>query len=259
MTDDKHAAPPAIAPQTVTPRPDGVRGDVPPPPTGGVATGVRPVDQGAPDEMTRPRADEARSPMDAMRRAARSVTAVVTGESAAPPPPPPGGAEPAAAGAPRVSAYGQPAADQPAEARQASSPRATTSGAAAVQHAVDPGTPRRVRLVVSRVSPWSVAKMAFLLSIAVGIITVVATAVVWSVLNGMHLFADIDAQVKSIVGDDTTVNVLQYVAFSRTMSFSVVIAVINIVLITALATLGAFLYNITSALVGGVHVTLTDD
>ncbi|HLS02500.1 MAG TPA: DUF3566 domain-containing protein, partial [Beutenbergiaceae bacterium] len=46
--------------------------------------------------------------------------------------------------------------------------------------------PRRVRLAISRIDPWSVMKLSFLLSIAAGIILVVAVGLVWVVLNEME-------------------------------------------------------------------------
>ena len=52
---------------------------------------------------------------------------------------------------------------------------------------------------------------------------------------------------------------MDYVGFSRVLSLSIVISFINILLLTALATLAAFLYNICAGLVGGVRQTLTDD
>jgi len=119
--------------------------------------------------------------------------------------------------------------------------------------------PRRVRLAVSRVDPWSVMKLSFLLSIALGIGLVVATATVWSVLNQMEVFAEIE----SIVSEAEAMNqfgpLLEYLQFSRVLSVAVVIAVVDIVLLTALATLGAFVYNLIAAMVGGLHLTLTDD
>ena len=119
--------------------------------------------------------------------------------------------------------------------------------------------PRRVRLAVSRVDPWSVMKLSFLLSIAVGIMVVVASVVFWLVLDKLHVFTDIDAVIKDVLGTDTKVNVLQFVELARAASLRTIIAVIDVVLLTALGTIGAFLYNVVAALVGGIHLTMTDD
>ena len=118
--------------------------------------------------------------------------------------------------------------------------------------------PRRVRLTVSRVDPWSVMKLAFLLSVAVGIAVVVATAVLWSVLDGMGVFADVNGVAAQILADPGF-DIHEYIGFSKVVSLATVIAVVDVVLATAIATLVAFLYNLASALVGGLHVTLSDD
>ena len=120
------------------------------------------------------------------------------------------------------------------------------------------GGPRRVRLAISKVDPWSVMKLAFLLSVAIGIMIVVAAIVVWFTLDGLHVFAKIDSLVTQVVGNDS-LDILQYVSFERTVSAATLVAVIDVFLLTALATIGAFLYNIVAALVGGVHVTMTDE
>ncbi|MFV0427422.1 MAG: DUF3566 domain-containing protein [Beutenbergiaceae bacterium] len=119
--------------------------------------------------------------------------------------------------------------------------------------------PRRVRLAVSRVDPWSVMKLSFLLSIAVGIGIVVATAAVWVVLNQMQVFSDIRDIIEQAEAMNQFGTILEYFEFSRVLSVATVIAVVDIVLMTALATLGAFLYNLVAAMVGGLHLTLTDD
>ncbi len=121
------------------------------------------------------------------------------------------------------------------------------------------GGPRRVRLAISRIDPWSVMKLSLLVSVAIGIMFVVAVVVVWLTLDKMHVFAQIDDLVTQITGQESTINVQEYVEFRRIVSGSMLIAVVDVFILTALATIGAFLYNIVAALVGGVHVTMTDD
>lgn len=126
--------------------------------------------------------------------------------------------------------------------------------------AASQGGPRRVRLAVSRIDPWSVMKMSFLFSVALGIAGVVMTALLWSILNGLGIFSDIDRIIQdNQLSSASPIHILDYVGFRRVVSLSVVVGVINIVLMTAIATLASFLYNISSSLVGGVQLTLTDD
>jgi len=121
------------------------------------------------------------------------------------------------------------------------------------------GGARRVRLAISRVDPWSVMKLSFLLSVAIGVMIVVAAAVVWLTLDGLHVFTKINDLVVQIVGTESPIDILQYVEFKRIVSGATLVAVIDVFLLTALSTIGAFLYNIVAALVGGVHVTMTDE
>lgn len=118
--------------------------------------------------------------------------------------------------------------------------------------------PRRVRLTLSRVDPWSAMKLSFLTSVAVAVGIVVAAAIVWFVLDSMYVFADIEDLFVSI-GSEGLVQLMSYLEFDRVISLATIIAVVDVLLITALGTIGAFVYNLVAALVGGLHVTLTDD
>jgi hypothetical protein len=104
-------------------------------------------------------------------------------------------------------------------------------------------------------------KTSFLLSIAFGIVTVVAVAVVWSVLGAAGVWSSIDATVSDVMGSQsgTPFQIEDYVGTSRVLGFTMVVAVVDVILITAIATLGAFLYNLAAALLGGVEVTLAED
>lgn len=121
--------------------------------------------------------------------------------------------------------------------------------------------PRRARLRLTRIDPWSVMKTSFLLSIALGVVTVVSVAIVWSVLGAAGVWDSINQTVQDIVGGDeaSTFDVKDYVGTSRVLGFTMIVAVIDVVLLTAIATLAAFLYNMAAALVGGIDVTLTED
>lgn len=119
---------------------------------------------------------------------------------------------------------------------------------------------RRARLLVSKVDPWSVLKMAFLLSVALGIVTVVAAIVLWTVLDLTGIFDQVDSLLGTLAGSEGGGFELKKVAsLGQVASFAVIIAVVNVVLLTALSMLSAVLYNISATLVGGIGVTLTDD
>ncbi len=124
-----------------------------------------------------------------------------------------------------------------------------------------PARIRRARLRLTHVDPWSVMKTAFLLSVAIGVVTVVAVAVVWGVLGVAGVWDSINKTVLDVIGGDTseTFDIRDYLGTSRVMGFTMIVAVVDVVLITAIATLGAFLYNLSAALLGGLEVTLTED
>jgi hypothetical protein len=121
--------------------------------------------------------------------------------------------------------------------------------------------PRRVKLTVSRVDPWSVMKMSFLLSVAVGVAWVVMVAMLWMILSSMGVFSDINRTVEEVLtsNNGSKFDLMDYIGLGRVISLSIVIGVIDVILMTAISTLGAFLYNVCSSLVGGLQLTLTDD
>lgn len=122
------------------------------------------------------------------------------------------------------------------------------------------GGTRRVRLTVSRVDPWSVLKLSFLLSVALGIGLVTATIILWVMISVMGVFDGINEMLQNVDAEgSTTFDIYDYVGLGRVISLSTFIGVINVIIIMALSTLGAFLYNTAASLVGGLHITLSDD
>ena len=148
----------------------------------------------------------------------------------------------------------QPTTTMPPVREPISSPMATTP--------VSRARARRARLVLARVDPWSVMKLSFLLSVALAIVAFVAVFVLWSVLDTLGVFDSVARSVESVTRSSDNaqgVNIFDYVGLGRVLSLTVVLAGVNVVLMTALSTLGAFLYNMSAGLVGGLHVTFTED
>ncbi len=120
---------------------------------------------------------------------------------------------------------------------------------------------RRARLRAVRLDPWSVMKTAFLLSIAFAIVTVVAVSVVWYVLQAAGVYDSISRTITDVLGSasETRFNLEDYIGLQRVLGFTALICVVDVILITAIATLCAFLYNLSASLLGGLEVTLAED
>ncbi len=137
--------------------------------------------------------------------------------------------------------------------------RPASSSGTVVQSMGQPGPrSRRRRLTITRIDPWTVLRLSFLLSIATAVITVVALIVLWSMLSTAGVFDSVDGTLDSVFGD-SALTITQYFGFGRVLSISLLIGAIDIVLITALATIGAFLFNLAASLVGGLEVSVIDE
>lgn len=143
----------------------------------------------------------------------------------------------------------------PATAARTVAPAPAPSGKSA------PRRTRRAQLRLVQIDAWSVMKTSFLLSIALGIVLVVAVAIIWAVLGAAGVWDSINSIVQQAVGNEngTPFDIQKYVGTSRVLGFTMIVAVIDVILITAISTLGAFLYNLSAALLGGIEVTLAED
>ena len=121
---------------------------------------------------------------------------------------------------------------------------------------------RRARLRISRVDPWSVMKTSFLFSVAFGIMFWFATYVVWSVIGASGLFDAVNSILQSLLSnpnDQTQIRIEDFVNTNKVLGVAALIAVINVVLLTAIGTLTAFLYNLSANILGGLELTLAED
>jgi len=120
---------------------------------------------------------------------------------------------------------------------------------------------RSAKLRLVHVDPLSVMKIAFLLSIAVGIIAIVAVMIIWGVLGAAGVWDSINHSVQQTVGSDSSkpFDITDYLGTGRVVGFTMIAAVIDVIVMTALATLGAFVYNLAATLLGGVEMTYAED
>ena len=150
-----------------------------------------------------------------------------------------------------------PAAQDEGPKKRTSAPSARPQRPAASPSA-QPG--RRASLRLVHVEPWSVTRLAFVVSVAMMIVAVVAVSIFWVVLNVTGVWGQINDSVTSILSDDSgSFDIKDYLGFGRMFGLTLVLSAINVVLMTALATIGAHLYNLAAQLLGGLEVTFSDD
>ncbi|WP_150237202.1 DUF3566 domain-containing protein [Nocardiopsis quinghaiensis] len=122
---------------------------------------------------------------------------------------------------------------------------------------------RKAHLSVSRVEPWSVMKFSFVVSLVCFIILFVAVAVIYATLSMLGVFDELTNMINALLEgdgseDELGLNPSAWFSPGRVLGYTGVVGALNIVLITALSTVGAMLYNLVADLVGGVDVTLSE-
>jgi Transmembrane domain of unknown function (DUF3566) len=119
---------------------------------------------------------------------------------------------------------------------------------------------RQAHLTIARVEPWSVMKFSFVVSLVAFVILFVAVSVIYGTLSALGVFTSLQHVVQSVTSsqDSSGVNAAKWFTASRVLSYTALLGAVNIVLITAMSTIGAVVYNLTSRLIGGVEVTLRE-
>jgi hypothetical protein len=119
---------------------------------------------------------------------------------------------------------------------------------------------RQAQLTVGRIEPWSVMKFSFVISLVAFIVLFVAVAVLYAALSGLGVFSALQHSVSNITSSQGSsgFNLMTYLSASRVLGYTGLLGAINVVLITALCTVGSVLYNITANLAGGVEITLKE-
>lgn len=116
--------------------------------------------------------------------------------------------------------------------------------------------PVRASMQIRRVDPWSTLKVSLVLSVALFFVWMIAVALLYLVLGGMGVWSKLNSNVGDLLNN--TSGSAELVSAGTIFGGAVLIGLVNIVLLTAAATIGAFIYNLTTDLIGGVEVTLAD-
>lgn len=114
---------------------------------------------------------------------------------------------------------------------------------------------RQAKLHLTHLDPWSVAKGAFMLGVTLAGITIVACIALWLMLSAAGVFEAVTGLFKDVSGSSSGVS---FLSLGRLVGLSMVVSAVEIVLLSALSTLFAVLYNLSVGFTGGIEVTLTD-
>jgi hypothetical protein len=132
-------------------------------------------------------------------------------------------------------------------------------GAAAPSALRRPGRgPRRANLQIKRFDPWSVLKLSLVLSVALFFVWMVAVGILYAVLDGMGVWDNLNGISDELLQGSTDGGGEPLISAGRVFGVAAIIGAVNIVLFSALATVGAFIYNVSADLAGGLEVTLAE-
>jgi hypothetical protein len=122
--------------------------------------------------------------------------------------------------------------------------------------------PRKAHLQVARLEPWSVMKFSFVMSLVCFLVLFVAVVVLYVILSGLGVFDALSNTIRDLTSNDQGksggINPASWFSAARILSYTALIGLLNVLLITALATVWSVIYNMAADLVGGVEVTLKE-
>jgi hypothetical protein len=118
--------------------------------------------------------------------------------------------------------------------------------------------PRRANLQIKRFDPWSVLKLSLVLGVALFFVWLVAVGVLYAVLDGMGVWDKVNGTADELFAAGASGNSQPLISAGRVFGVAAIIGAVNIVLFSALATVGAFVYNVSADLAGGLEVTLAE-
>ncbi|MBF0672226.1 MULTISPECIES: DUF3566 domain-containing protein [unclassified Salinibacterium] len=117
---------------------------------------------------------------------------------------------------------------------------------------------KQVRLRLVYIDFWSAVKLSFLIAVVLGVILIVMTILVWTILASTGIFSQLDSLLGDITGDETF-SIMGSFSLIQIIGFSVVVALLNTIVGTALGAIWALIYNFTVRITGGLLVGFTNN
>ncbi|ORA61504.1 hypothetical protein BST23_21235 [Mycolicibacterium elephantis] len=153
----------------------------------------------------------------------------------------------------------RPAQRKPAAERPTAEPASRPIGPASrIQVGTRHHGPVRASMQIRRIDPWSTLKVSLVLSVALFFVWMIAVAFLYLALGGMGVWSKLNSNVGDLLTSASGASGGELVSSGTIFGSAALIGLVNIVLLTAMATVGAFVYNLTTDLVGGIEVTLAD-
>lgn len=118
-----------------------------------------------------------------------------------------------------------------------------------------PRGPVRATMQIRRIDPWSALKVSLLLSTALFFVWMIAVAVLYVMLGAMGVWSKLNSNVGDLLTNNSAA---ELVSGSSIFGAAALIGLVDVVVLTAMATLGVVIYNLSTDVVGGVEVTLAD-
>ena len=145
----------------------------------------------------------------------------------------------------------------PVPRRPPGQPPRPSGPAARIGMAGRPRGPVRASMQIRHIDPWSTLKVSGLLSVALFFVWMIAVAFLYLVLGAMGVWSKLNSNVGDLLTTGSSGGG-DIVSAGSIFGGAALIGLVNIVLLTAMATVGAYIYNLSTDIVGGVEVTLAD-
>ncbi|RPA64720.1 hypothetical protein EF294_06225 [Gordonia oryzae] len=146
-------------------------------------------------------------------------------------------------------------------ARAAAVDPAKVTGSAersAPAHVGSTGRGLRAAVQIRRLDPWATFKVVGVLSIVGFVIWMIAVAVLYLVLDGMGVWEQVNSSFGTSVTTGGSTSQNDIIGAGSVFFYAALLGAVNAVLITALGTIGSYIYNLVADLVGGLEITLAD-